>query len=49
MEQRYLPEGVDGGWFQPSDQGYESEVAERLTRWGAEPEDSGADEGESEG
>ena len=30
VDQRYLPEGVEGGWFQPSDQGYEVEVAERL-------------------
>jgi putative ATPase len=32
VEQRYLPEGVKGGWYQPSDQGYEAELAERLAR-----------------
>ncbi|MGD9100457.1 MAG: AAA family ATPase [Anaerolineae bacterium] len=33
VAQRYLPEGVQGGWYQPSDQGYEVEIAQRLTRW----------------
>jgi putative ATPase len=33
VAQRYLPEGVQGGWYQPSDQGYEIEIAQRLTRW----------------
>ena len=31
--QRYLPEGVEGGWFQPRGQGYEREVMERLAEW----------------
>jgi putative ATPase len=44
VEQRYLPEGVEGGWYRPSDQGYESEVTRRLARLGSEPENSGADE-----
>jgi len=35
VEQRYLPEGVKGGWYQPSDQGYEREIRERLRRWRA--------------
>jgi putative ATPase len=29
VEQRYLPEGVEGGWYEPSDQGYEA----RIKRW----------------
>jgi len=36
VAQRYLPEGVEGGWYQPGDQGYEAEVAERLARWCSE-------------
>jgi len=31
--QRYLPEGVEGGWFQPRGQGYEREVMKRLAEW----------------
>jgi len=30
VEQRYLPEGVEGGWYRPSDQGYEREIRRRL-------------------
>jgi len=30
VEQAYLPPGVPGGWYQPSDQGFESKIAERL-------------------
>jgi putative ATPase len=30
VEQRYLPEGVEGGWFRPSDQGYEQIIRRRL-------------------
>jgi putative ATPase len=30
VEQRYLPEGVEGGWYQPGDQGYEAKINERL-------------------
>ncbi|RMF33379.1 MAG: replication-associated recombination protein A, partial [Chloroflexi bacterium] len=30
VAQRYLPEGVEGGWFRPTDQGYEREIQERL-------------------
>lgn len=33
VEQRYLPPGVEGEWYQPGDQGYETEVAKRLARW----------------
>jgi putative ATPase len=33
VEQRYLPEGVDGGWFCPKGHGYEREIIERLERW----------------
>jgi putative ATPase len=32
VEQQYMPPGVEGGWYQPSDQGYESKIAERLAR-----------------
>ena len=30
VEQRYLPEGVRGGWYKPTLQGYEKVIAERL-------------------
>ncbi|MGC8873713.1 MAG: AAA family ATPase [Chloroflexia bacterium] len=30
IAQRYLPEGVEGGWFQVGDQGYERVIRERL-------------------
>jgi putative ATPase len=33
VEQRYLPEGVEGGWFRPKGYGYEREIVERLERW----------------
>jgi putative ATPase len=32
VEQRYLPETVEGGWYKPSDQGYEKVVSERTSR-----------------
>ena len=32
VDQRYLPEGVEGGWFEPSDQGYERRIKEMLER-----------------
>lgn len=32
VEQRYLPEGVEGGWFQPRGHGYEEIILERLKR-----------------
>jgi len=32
VPQQYLPEGVKGGWFKPSMQGYEKVIAERLRR-----------------
>jgi putative ATPase len=35
VDQQYLPPGVEGGWYQPSDQGYEAKIADRLTRWGS--------------
>jgi putative ATPase len=38
VEQRYLPEGVQGEWYEPSDQGYEAQVAERLARLKAQAE-----------
>lgn len=33
VEQRYLPEGVGGGWFRPRGYGYEREIIERLKAW----------------
>lgn len=33
VEQRYLPEGVEGGWFKPKGHGYEREIVERLEKW----------------
>jgi putative ATPase len=33
VEQRYMPEGIEGGWFQPKGQGYEKEIIERLEKW----------------
>jgi putative ATPase len=33
VEQRYLPEKVEGGWFQPQGHGYEQEIIERLKWW----------------
>ena len=34
VEQRYLPEGVEGEWFQPKGHGYEQEIIERLKKKG---------------
>lgn len=33
IEQRYLPEGVEGGWFKPKGHGYEREIVDRLEQW----------------
>lgn len=44
VAQRYLPEGVDGTWYQPSDQGYEAEVAERLARLRSALDEQDSDE-----
>ena len=33
VEQRYLPEGVEGEWFRPKGHGYEQEIIERLEKW----------------
>jgi putative ATPase len=33
VEQRYLPESIEGGWFQPKGHGYEQIVIERLKQW----------------
>jgi putative ATPase len=33
VEQQYLPEGVEGGWYHPSEEGYERYIKERLERW----------------
>jgi putative ATPase len=37
VEQRYLPDGVEGGWFRPKGHGYEREIIERLKNWRAKP------------
>jgi putative ATPase len=33
VEQRYMPEGVEGGWFQPKGHGYEKKIIDRLEKW----------------
>jgi putative ATPase len=38
VQQDYLPPGVKGGWYQPSDQGYEQQVDRRQANLGAPPE-----------
>jgi putative ATPase len=40
VQQAYLPDGVQSGWYQPSDQGYEAKVAERLARLKAQSKES---------
>lgn len=45
VKQQYLPTSVAGGFYQPSDQGYEKEIRKRMEKWGfsfeppASPED----------
>lgn len=34
VKQQYLPNSVTGGFYQPSDQGYERFVRERMEHWG---------------
>ena len=34
IKQQYLPKSVDGGFYVPSDQGYEKVIRERMERWG---------------
>ena len=36
VEQRYLPEGVEAGWFRPKRRGYERDIIERLEKWKSE-------------
>lgn len=36
VRQRYLPDGVKGGYYRPRGRGYEREIAERLKRWWGE-------------
>ena len=33
VKQQYLPKNVDGGFYVPSDQGYEKIIRERIERW----------------
>ena len=35
VAQRHLPDGVEGPFYQPSDQGYERQIAERMAGWRA--------------
>jgi putative ATPase len=39
VEQQYLPDGVEGGWFQLEGHGYEKRILERLRRMKGEPEE----------
>ena len=39
VAQRYLPEGVEAGWFSPKGYGYEQEILARLARWREEREE----------
>ena len=32
VDQRYLPEGVEGGWYQPKENGYEQRIAEFIRK-----------------
>jgi putative ATPase len=32
VEQRYMPEGIEGGWFQPRGHGYEKKIVEGLEK-----------------
>ena len=34
IKQQYLPKSVNGGFYMPSDQGYEKIIRERMERWG---------------
>ena len=34
VKQQYLPKSVNGGFYVPSDQGYEKIIRERMMRWG---------------
>ena len=33
VAQRYLPDGIEGGWFEPAGHGYELDIIERLAAW----------------
>jgi putative ATPase len=46
VEQQYLPEEVEGGWYRPSDQGFENEIADRLARLGKSAEELDPQSGE---
>jgi putative ATPase len=47
VDQRYLPTGVEGGWYQPSDQGHEVKIAERLAGLRSRASEPDADTDES--
>jgi putative ATPase len=41
VDQQYLPNGVQGGWYTPTRQGYETNIAQRLSHLGsARPEEA---------
>jgi putative ATPase len=47
VEQNYLPEGLEGGYYRPSDQGREPALAERWLARGRLPADSETPQGSS--
>jgi putative ATPase len=49
VEQQYLPDGVEGGWYQPSGQGYEADAAEYLSHLGLGAEQQEPDTDETQG
>ncbi len=54
VEQQYLPDGVPGGYYRPSDRGHEAEIGRRLRRWwgeryGGEPQGRSSSAGQNEG
>ncbi len=33
VSQQYLPDSVSGGFYEPTEQGYEKEIKARLEKW----------------
>lgn len=47
IDQEYLPEGTKSrSYYEPSDQGYEKKISERLTHWGHLPRENDSESGE---